>query len=172
MNWLEINQQREVIFTQGDIVLYYPTEDQVGELKEILRNQNININEEQNQIDYSVVRYIIRNCCNEGAFIDEYTDEELDNKFSNGNIILKRLEREVIKLIEEISEDILFEFEQQVKGINSILTALESAKNMENLKTKFNKVAKKYKLKVTFDDIMNNADMSNELEKIIKENKK
>ena len=66
----------------------------------------------------------------------------------------------------------MFEFEQQVKGINSILTALESAKNMENLKTKFNKVAKKYKLKVTFDDIMNNADMSNELEKIIKENKK
>ena len=169
MNFLESNQKQDVRLKIGNITLYEPTDEQVLEIKNILLNQDIKLEGEETQVDYSVVRYIIKECCENGAFIDEYTDEQIAEKIRNGNRNLRRLEKEVIVIIEEVLEDIAYETERQIKTFNDLLNVLNTNSDMEKLKNKFNKVSKKNKLGITFEDLISNAKNREELENKIKE---
>lgn len=169
MNFLESNQKEEIRLKVGNITLREPSDEQLFEIKKLILNQDIKLGEEKGQVSYSVVRYIIRECCDDGAFIDEYTDEQIVEKIVNGNRNLKKLDKAVAQLIEEILEDIAYETEKQVKMFNDLLNTFNVNGDITKLKTKWNKLNKKYKWNVSFDDLINNVYKKEELENKIKE---
>ena len=166
MNFLESNKRQDIRFKNGNVVLFEPNDEQRMEIEKLLLNQNINMNREKADVDYSIIRYILRNCCENGAFIDEYTDEEIINKINNGNRNLKKLEQEAILIIEEVLEDMYFNTERDLKGIDNLLNLFNRNDSLEKLKIKFDKLSKKHKWNLTFDDLLKVAGENNKIKEL------
>lgn len=166
MNFLESNQKQNVRFKSGNVVLFEPNDEQRKEIEKLLLNQNIDMNKEKADVDYSIIRYILRNCCENGAFIDEYTDEEIINKINSGNRVLKKLEQEAILITEEVLEDTYFNTERDLKGIDSLLNLFNRNDSIEKLKSKFDKLSKKHKWNLTFDDLIKTSNKNNKIKEL------
>ena len=98
------------------------------------------------------------------------TDEELELKLDE-DMVMSDLKREIIKLAEWATEDLAFDLERQMKDFNSVLRAIDNNNNINELATKFNKVSKKNKLGITFEDLIKNANEIKILENKLKESK-
>lgn len=166
MNFLESNQRQNIRFKSGNVLLFEPNDEQRDEIEKLLLNQDIKMNEEKAEVDYSIIRYILRNCCENGAFIDEYTDEEIINKINSGNRTLKKLEQEAILIMEEVLEDMYFNTERELKGIDSLLNIFNRNDSIEKLKVKFNKLSKKHKWNLTFDDLLKVSTENNKIKEL------
>lgn len=164
MDFLKSNQKHDIRLNLGDIVLYEPTDIQTLDIKEMLLKQQIDMDKEEAEVDYSVVRYIIKECCLDGSFIDEYTDEQLVDSFANGNKNIKTLEKEIISIIEEVYQLIYDDNERALKMFNDMLNILNTSNDINKMKTKFNKLSKKYKWDITFDDLITNSEKLQELQ--------
>lgn len=171
MDFLKSNQKHNIRLNLGNIVLYEPTDSQVSEIKELLLKQQIDMDKEEAKVDYSVIRYIIKECCLDGAFVDEYTDDQLIDSFDNGNKNIKMLEKEIISIIEETYQLIYDDNERALKMFNDILNVLSTSNDIKKMQTKFNKLSKKYKWNITFDDLMKNSDKSQEFKNKLNKNK-
>jgi len=176
-NFLESNQKQEIrAKISEDIVLYEPNNEQLEELKNILKD-NLSIDENLNangEISYKYIRWIIRNLCMNGAFIDEYNDDELENLIENGNKNIKRLINEIVSLLSEIGEDMLVEHDNLINTYSQIGTILNSNVDRANMERKFDKLFKKNGYDVQFKDLINgNIDLEKlEKKKIKKQIKK
>ena len=164
-NFLINNQKKEIRLEVGDIVLFEPTDLQIQELKELLLKENVNV-EGKSEVSFSLIRYIIRNCCKDSAFVDEYTDEELNILLSNGNKNIRMLRKECVSIIEEVGELIQEDSIMQLKYFNEMLNVFNFNGDIEKTKKKFDKFSKKYKLNITFDDLLKKE---TEKEKLIQE---
>lgn len=164
MDFLKINQKQNIRLNLDNIVLYEPTDTQVLEIRELLLKQQIDVSKEVAKVDYSVVRYIIKECCLDGAFVDEYTDEQLIESFNNGNKNIKILEKEIISIIEETYQLIYDDNERALKMFNDVLNILSTSNDVKKMQNKFNKVANKYKWDITFDDLIKNSEKLQELQ--------
>ena len=164
-NFLINNQKQELRLQVGDITLFEPTDLQLQELKEMLLKEDVNI-EGRSEISYNPIRYIIRNCCKDGAFIDEYTDLEIESFMNNGNKNLRALRRECISIIEEVGEMIQEDSIMQLKYFNEMINVFNFNGDVEKTKKKFDKFSKKYKLNITFDELLKKE---TEKEKLIQE---
>lgn len=157
-NFLENNQKHEIRATISiDIILYEPNELQLEELRNIL-SENLNIDENFNakgEISLKYIRYIIRELVKDGAFIDEYNDDQLSELIENGNKNIKRLLSEISDLLHEISEDMLVEKAGLISTYSQIGTILNSTADMNMMQNKFDKLFKKNGYDVKFEDLMN-----------------
>ena len=128
-NFLKNNQKTEIrARISNDIILYEPSEEQIIKLKELMQEQQIKFDDNLNatgNVSYDAVRYIIKELCKDGEWVDEYTDEQLDNEFANGNRYVRKLQNEIILLLEEIVEDIQYEMYTQIKAFNSVLNIVD-----------------------------------------------
>jgi hypothetical protein len=142
-------------FQNKDIVMYEPVDEQRQEIKNfILENSqtDFSINEEA---QVKLIRLIIREHSNIGAEIDEYTNSELQEKLNNGDRTIILLLREVSTLVDEIVEDISYEYLQQIKIMNSMFNIMNNNQELNTLKIKVNKFLKKNKINMQFEDFMN-----------------
>lgn len=142
-------------FQEGDLILYEPTQEQVEEIKLLIQDnsnvdENLNINGE---LEFKSIRWIIRELTSIGAEIDEMSDEDVKIAFDNGDRALQRLTKEITKLINEVAEDIFNQYMEQVKFLNSYVNVFNTTKDVDKLKEKVNKLFKKNKVNLTFDDL-------------------
>lgn len=174
MKILKNNQRSEIRFDQGDLKIFEPSEIQMEDIMEMLKNQNINIENNQlnGEVDLSFIRYILRECTSIGNEVDDYTDNELAALLENGNRKMKLFIREVEALINELVEDLFYAQEKELKLIVSLLNILNSNTDKLELESKFNKLMKKNKVNLTLEQMMLNKDNPEELRKIIKTSKK
>ena len=156
-NFLLNNQKQEIRFQMGDIILYEPNEEQLEELKKIL-GENLKVDDNLNasgEIDYKYIRWIIRELCKDGAFVDEYTDDQLEELINNGNRNVRLLVNAIADLLSEIGEDMLLENAQLISTYSQIATILNSNSDKQAMEKKFNKLFKKNGYDVNFEDLGN-----------------
>lgn len=155
-NFLKENQKEEIRYKSkdGKIILYNPTDEQYEELVNILRN-TISMDSTNNVLEVKYIREIFRNLVKDGHFIDDYSDEQLSQEIENGNRKIKLLIRKITELIQEITDDLFYEYTQQVKEMNSLFNIVNSNQDIKTLETKANKFFKKNKMDIKFEDFMN-----------------
>lgn len=166
-NFLEENQKQEIrVKITEDIILYEPNEEQIEEIKNILKEldngQEGNINVD---VPIKYIRYIMRNLCKDGAFVDEYTDDLLISKLSSGNINIELLKNAIGDLLSEINELIMIEQSNTIKIYNQMINILNSNNELEVMKSKFNKLFKKQGYDLKFEDVLNGNISIEELQK-------
>lgn len=157
-NFLD-NNQRDNIRKKisEDIIVYEPTLEQKKSIMEMLNNQNLFLDNKltvEGEIDYDIIRYIIKECCQDGNFIEDITDEEIEYKILNGNRNLKALEDEIVSIIEECIQDFQKETIKKIEAFNNIMQMISMGNSLDNLKDTFNKEAKSMGLNQTFEDLI------------------
>lgn len=170
MGVLQNNIRKDIRFQKGDIILYEPNEIQKDEIKEILKNK-LSINEQGEVKGGTNLRYIYRELTSIGNEIDNLTDDQfselIDEKSIKYNRNMNLLYKEVIFLIDEISEDILYENIQQLKTINSMANIFNNNTEVEAIKNKLERLFKRKKINISVDEIIKYQNDTEKLKKVI-----
>lgn len=153
-NFLKENQMNDIRYQDKDIVLYNPTDIQYEQLKEIMKNV-VTDGENNAIINIKYIREIFRMLVNDGNFIDEYTNEELMKELDNGNRRIQLLYQEIVNMIQEIIDDIIYDCKKRIKDINTFINMINNTDDMNKTKDKINKFLKKKKIDIDFDQIEN-----------------
>lgn len=165
-NLLINNQKTNIRFSDGgDIILYEPSKEQYKYLKEKISSISVNQNNNTITIGEEMIREIFKILVKDGDFINEYNSEKLNELIENGNHTIKILFREIQNLLQEITDDIQYENIQTIKDMNKVLNILTSNSDLQTMKNKFNKLLKKKKIPLTFEEI---SEFQNNPEEIIK----
>lgn len=174
MGILKSNQKKDIRFEKGDFKIYEPTDYQREQIIEMLKNQNLTIedNAVKGEVDFKFVKYILRECTSIANEVDEYTDKELSSLLDNGNRNVKLFMTEIKKLIDELIEDLLFVQEEELKIIVKMLNILNTNTTKDEIEKKFNNLMKRNKLNITLQDVVNNSDNPEKLQDLIKTSKK
>lgn len=115
------------------------------------------------------IRYTIKELTNIGSSIDELTDKELESLLDNGDRELQLLMREIELLLNEVAEDVIYQTTRNIKFMNDIINALDTNGDVDKLRKKWDKFNKKYKMNISWEDLINNANKREELENKLKE---
>lgn len=166
------NRKINNLFEMDGIILKSPSKKEREELKAVISNNSaLTQTELELKSPLEVVRWILINLSNiDNDELNMMTDEELELKLDE-DMVMSDLKREIIKLAEWATEDLAFDLERQMKDFNSVLRAIDNNNNINELATKFNKVSKKNKLGITFEDLIKNANEIKILENKLKESK-
>ena len=168
-NFLVDNQKKEIRFVESDIVLYEPNDEQLLRLKEMVKEIDTSDENKATEISINYLRYIIRNLCKDGDFIDDISDEEFIQLWENGNLKIMKLKNAIEDLLSEVGELIMLEQSSLIKVYTQMANVLNSNNEIETMKTKFNKLFKKYNL--TFDDVVSGNITTEQIEKMSKPKK-
>lgn len=174
MGILKNNQKVDVRFEKGDFKIYEPNELQREEIMKLLEKQDIKIEGEivKGEVDLKFIRFILRECTSIGNEVDEYDDKELEILFENGNREMQLFMRELERLINELVEDLLFMQEKEVQLILKMLNILNTTTTKIEMEKKFNNLMKKNKVNLTLQQMIENKDNPEELQKLIKISKR
>ena len=167
-NLLDKHQKGTYRYKNKDLILYYPTSEQYEEIKQLVKD-SIQIDKDMKvngELQFKSVRFIIREITSISHSIDEMSDVEIQEKLNNGDRTLVLLYREIETLIQEIVDDVFYEYTQQIKEIDSLLNIANSNDNLERMKVKMNKFFKKYKVNMQFEDFMKIANNPNAIEEL------
>lgn len=166
---LRKHQKKEVRYESKDFKMYELTNYQREELANIVtENSKIQDDELVGEFGLKSIRYIIRELTNVGSSIDELSDKELETLLDNGDRELQLLMREVELLLHEVAEDVLCQTTRSMRYMNDFINTMDVNGDSEKLKKKWNKFNKKYKLNVSWEDLINNANKREELENKLK----
>ena len=168
---LKKHQKKEFRYESKDFKLYEPTDYQREELANMyIENSKIeNDDELVGEFGLKSIRYIIKELTNIGSQVDEISDKELESLLDNGDRELQLLMREVELLLHEEAEYILCQTTRSMRYMNDFINTMDANGDSEKLKKKWNKFNKKYKLNVSWEDLINNAEKREELENKLKE---
>jgi len=169
-NLLEKHQKNAYRYKNKDLILYHPSDEQYEEIKQLVKD-SIQIDKEMNisgELQFKSVRFIIREITSIGHSIDEYGDNEVQEKLDNGDRTLVLLYREIETFITEIVDDIFYDYTQQIKLMDNLLNITNSNDNLERMKVKMNKFFKKYKINMQFEDFMKIANDPNAIRELTK----
>ena len=166
---LRKHQKKEVRYESKSFIMYELTNYQREELANIVtENSKIQDDELVGEFGLKSIRYIIRELTNVGSSIDEISDEELESLLDNGDRELQLLMREIEVLLHEVAEDVLYQTSRNIKFMNDIINALDTNGDVDKLRKKWNKFNKKYKMNISWEDLINNANKREELENKLK----
>ena len=167
---LKKHQKKEFRYEGKDFKLYEPTDYQRNELVAIVsENSKIQDDELVGEFGLKPIRYIIRELTNIGSEIDDIEDKELEVLLGNGDRELQLLMREIELLLHEVTEDVLHQTTRNIKFMNDVINALDTNGDLDKLRKKWDKFNKKYKLNVSWEDLINNAEKREDLENKLKE---
>lgn len=170
MGLLKQHQKKEYLYESKDFKLFTPTDYQRNELMNMVaENSKIQDDELVGELGLKSIRYILRELTNIGSEVDEIDDKELESLLDNGDRELQLLMREVENLLHEIAEDILHKTTRDIKLMNDMLNALDTNGDVNKLGKKWDKFNKKYKLNMTWEELIKNNNKKEELENKIKE---
>lgn len=170
-NILTEHKKSEIRFASNDgkIVLYNPTIEQENELTQIISTSiMLNNNKTENELELNYVREIFRMLVKDGAFVDELSDEELVNQLNEGDRDIVSLKQGINDIINELREDVIYEYTQQIKQYNSLLNIYNSNLDAKKMEEKINKLLKKNKIDMKFEEFTNIQGDPEKLEKLIK----
>lgn len=168
---LKQHQKKNERYKSKSFILHEPTGYQRQELTDMyIENSKVENNDEL-VVEFGLksIRYIIRELTNVGNEIEEISDKELENLLDNGDREVQLLMREIEVLLHEIADDVLYQTTRSMRLMGDMLNTLEVNGDTEKLKKKWNQFNKKYKINVSWDDLINNASKREELENGLKE---
>lgn len=170
MSLLKDNQKKHIRLDNKVFTLYEPYGIQLDELTNmIMENSKLEGDEIVGEYGLKIIRYMLRELTNIGEEVNDYSDEELESLLDNGNAKLKELIRELECLISEICEDMVNETNNKLKMFNGLLNTLNTNDDINKMKEKFNKLSKKHKWGINFEElIVNNEEqikLNNKLNK-------
>lgn len=169
-NLLKQHQKKEFRHESKDFRLFEPTDYQREELASIIvENSKIENDELVTELGLKAIRYVIKELTNIGNEIDEIENKELESLLDNGDRELQLLMREVEVLLHEVAEDVLCQTTRSMRYMNDIINTMDSNGDAEKLKKKWDKFNKKYKLNMSWNDLVSNANKREELENKLKE---
>ncbi|WP_133014897.1 hypothetical protein [Clostridium cuniculi] len=167
---LKKHQKKEIRHESKDFKLYEPTDYQKEELMNIItENSKIENDELVAELGLKSIRYTIKELTNVGSSIDELIDKELESLLDNGDRELQLLMREIELLLNEVAEDVIYQTTRNIKVMNDIINALDANGDVDKLRKKWDKFNKKYKMNISWQDLINNANKREELENKLKE---
>lgn len=167
---LKKHQKKEFRYESKDFKLYELTDYQRNELESMVAESSKIENEKlTGEVSLKSIRYIIRELTNVGSEIDGISDSELESLLDNGDRELQLLMREIEILLHEVAEDVLHQTARNIKLMNDMLNTLDTDGDIEKLSKKWNKFNKKYKLNVSWEDLISNSNQREELEDKLKE---
>ena len=167
---LKKHQKKEIRHESKDFKLYEPTDYQREELMNIItENSKIENDELVAELGLKSIRYTIKELTNVGNEIDELADKELESLLDRGDRELQLLMREIELLLHEVTEDVIYQTTRNVKVMNDIINALDTHGDVDKLRKKWDKFNKKYKMNISWEDLINNANKREELENKLKE---
>lgn len=167
---LKKHQKKEFRYEGKDFKLYELADIQREELAKMLsEGSKIENNELVGEFGLKTIRYIIKELTNIGEEINEYSDIELESLLDNGDRELQLLIREIESLLHEVAEDVLYQTTKSIKLMNDLLNTLDVDNNAEKLSKKWDKFNKKYKMNISWEELVHNANKREELENKIKE---
>ena len=169
-NLLKQHQKKEFRHESKDFRLFEPTDYQREELASIIvENSKIENDELVTELGLKAIRYVIKELTNIGNEIDEIENKELESLLDNGDRELQLLMREVEVLLHEVAEDVLCQTTRSMRYMNDIINTMDSNGDAEKLKKKWDKFNKKYKLNMSWNDLVSNANKREELGNKLKE---
>lgn len=169
-NLLKQHQKKEFRHESKDFRIFEPTDYQREELASIIvENSKIENDELVAELGLKAIRYVIKELTNIGSEIDEIEDKELECLLDNGDRELQLLMREIEVLLHEVAEDVLCQTTRSMRYMNDIINTMDSNGDAEKLKKKWDKFNKKYKLNMSWDDLVSNARKREELESKLNE---
>ena len=169
---LKKHQKKEFRYESKDFKLFEPIDYQREELANIItENSKIESDELVAELGLKSIRYVIRELTNIGNEIDEFADKELESLLDNGDRELQLLMREIELLLHEVAEDVLCQTTRSMRYMNDFINTMDVSGDTEKLKKKWDKFNKKYKLNISWDDLISNAGKREELENKLKEAK-
>lgn len=169
---LKKHQKREFRYESKDFKMYEPTDYQRNELMNIItENSKIEDDELVAELGLKAIRYAVKELTNIGSEIDEIEDRELESLLDNGDRELQLLMREVELLLHEVAEDVLCQTTRSMRYMNDFINTMDVNGDSEKLKKKWDKFNKKYKMNISWEDLINNANKREELENKLKESK-
>ena len=167
---LKKHQKKEFRYESKNFKMYEPIDYQREELANIItENSKIENDELVTELGLKSIRYVIRELTNVGSSIDEISDKELESLLDNGDRELQLLMMEIEILLHEVAEDVLCQTTRSMRYMNDIINTMDVNGDSEKLKKKWDKFNKKYKLNMSWDDLINNANKREELENKLKE---
>ena len=167
---LKQHQKKSERYKSKSFIMYEPTDYQREELMNVItENSKIEDDELVAELGLKAIRYAVKELTNIGSEIDEIEDRELESLLDNGDRELQLLMREVELLLHEVAEDILYQTTRSMRYMNDFINTMDANGDSEKLKKKWNKFNKKYKLNVSWEDLINNAEKREELENKLKE---
>ena len=165
---LKKHQKKEYRFEGKELKLYNPTNYQREELGVMVaENSKVEGDELKGELGLKAIRYIIGELTNIGD-VGHISDEELESLLDNGDRELQLLMREIEVLLHEVAEDVLYQTSRNIKFMNDIINALDTNGDVDKLRKKWNKFNKKYKMNISWEDLINNANKREELENKLK----
>lgn len=137
MGLLDKYQKNNIRFQYDDLILYEPNAEQMQQLKDFLSNK-VEVDEEFNinqEILFSQIRWVIREMTSIGYEIDEYTDEELQEKLNNGTEGLQLLLNAISDLFTYVVESLYQDYITQIKQILDLIEVGKKNQQIEDMKT-------------------------------------
>lgn len=175
-------KKAKIRFKYGDFILYEPSNIDKKEIKEVLKeNSDIKETGVVSEITINTIKAIFNNLVENGDFINELSDEEIRNKISSyetddSDRGLVLLFREIKILLDELIEDILYEYSSNLRQIRLMLKKNNINDEGNETVKLVNKFLKKNKINKSFEEIVKEMEQGKTFQQIIetqnKNNKK
>lgn len=146
MGILKKHQQGEIRYQDEDLIIYEPTKAIKDEIKLII-GENLKLEEDKDgvniQIGIKTIRFLIKELTSVGEEVNEYSDEELEEILDGADFKLNKLIRELVKILEEISEEVVDSYISQIKSAKNLIEMYEAEKEVNRLNKKIEKLKPK-----------------------------
>lgn len=146
MGILKKHQQGEIRYQDEDLIIYEPTKAIKDEIKLII-GENSKLEEDKDgvniQIGIKTIRFLIKELTSVGEEVNEYSDEELEEILDGADFKLNKLIRELVKILEEISEEVVDSYISQIKSAKNLIEMYEAEKEVNRLNKKIEKLKPK-----------------------------
>lgn len=146
MGILKKYQQGEIRYQDGDLIIYEPTKSLKDEIKLIVA-ENSKLEDDQSGVNFQIgiktIRFLIKELTSISEEVNEYSDNELEEILDNADFKLNKLIRELVKILEEISEEVVDSYISQIKSAKNLIEMYEAEKEMSRLNKKIEKLKSK-----------------------------
>ena len=162
-------EENNIRWQEGDLILYKPSEIQLEEINKIIAEAtNVDVEKGEATANYGeiIIMYLLRELTNLGVEVDEYTYEELTNKFD-----INPLLQAITELIEDLTNEMVENQIKKIKMINSMLRIMEMNLSAEETQQRFNKLLKKQGVNLTVEEMIQYKNNPEKITEIINQSK-
>lgn len=170
-NLFEQNKKNQLRFVAEGIKFYEPSDIDKEEIKQILK-ENMVKNEDGSQethVDSTCIRAIFNNLIEGGEFINDLTDKEIIEAEKQGNRNITLLMRSIRELIQELSEDVLYDCIAEMNNLKTLLLATELNIKTQQVKTQGDKFLKENNIHTTIDKLIEETKSGKDIEELLKQ---
>lgn len=161
---------KDMLFQEGELFLINPKKEERNKLIKVVReNQNLDLNGED--VNISVIRYILENLTNFADEVKTMEDDEIIEILDDGTPSLNRMTDKIAELINDIAEEILRMTSREINNLITILDVLQYSEQEDKMFEKMAKLLKKNKINITKEELKELKDKPEEMMALLNKKK-